>query len=46
MKWLEDVKEAGAAFKEWGRLLTIIGGVIAGSLAVIAAELLVISIKL
>ena len=46
MKWLDDIKEAGAAFKEWGRLLTIIGGVIAGSLVVIAAELLVVCIKL
>ena len=46
MKWLYGMKEAGAAFKEWGRLLTIIGGVIAGSLVVIAAELLVICIKI
>lgn len=46
MKWLDDVKEVGLAFKEWGRLLTIIGGVIAGSLAVIAVELLVICIKI
>ena len=46
MKWLDDMKEAGAAFKEWGRLLIIIGGVIAGSLAVIAVELLVVCIKL
>ena len=46
MKWLDDIKEAGAAFKEWGRTLTIIGGVIAGSLVVIAAELLVICIKI
>ena len=46
MKWIDDMKEAGAAFKEWGRLLTIIGDVIAGSLVVIAAELLVICIKI
>ena len=46
MKWIDDMKEADAAFKEWGRLLTIIGGVIAGSLVVIAAELLVICIKI
>ena len=46
MKWIENIKEAGAAFKEWGHLLTIIGGVIAGSLVVIAAELLVICIKI
>lgn len=46
MKRLDDVKDAGAAFKEWVRLLTIIGGVIAGSLVVIAAGLLVICIKI
>lgn len=46
MKWIDDMKEAGAAFKEWGRVLTIIGGVIAGALVVIAGELLVICIKL
>ena len=46
MKWLDDIKEASAAFKEWGRALTIIGVVIAGSLVVIAAELLVICIKI
>lgn len=46
MKWLDDMKETGVAFKEWGRLLTIICGVIAGSLVVIAAELLVICIKI
>ena len=46
MKWLDDMKKAGAAFKEWGRDLTIIGGAIAGSLVVIAAELLVICIKI
>ena len=43
--WLDDIKEAGMAFKEWGRTLTIIGAVIAGSLVVISFELLVISIK-
>lgn len=43
--WLDDIKEAGMAFKEWGRTLTIIGAVIAGSLVVISLELLVISIK-
>ena len=46
MKWLDDMKEASAAFKEWGRALTVIGGVIAGSLVVIAVELLVICIKM
>ena len=45
MMWLDDIKEAGTAFKEWGRALTIIGAVIAGSLVVISLELLVISIK-
>lgn len=46
MKWLDDMKEAGAAFKEWGRWLTIIGAVMAGSLVTIAGELFVICIKL
>ena len=46
MKWIDNMKEAGAAFKEWGRLLTIIGGLIAGALVVIAAELLVVCIKI
>ena len=46
VKWIDDIKEAGAAFKEWGRVLTIIGAVMAGSLVVIAAELLVICIKI
>ena len=46
MKWLDDMKEAGAAFKEWERALTIIGAVMAGALVVIAAELLVICIKM
>lgn len=46
MKWLDNLKEAGEAFKEWGRALTIIGGVIAGSLIVISLELLVICIKI
>ena len=45
MKWLDDVKGAGVAFKEWGRTLTIMGGVIAVSLVVISLELLVICIK-
>ena len=44
MKWLDDMKEAGMAFKEWGRALTIIGAVIAGSHVVISLELLVICI--
>ena len=39
MKWLDDMKEAGAAFKEWGRWLTIIGVVMAGELMVICIKL-------
>ena len=46
MKWLDGMKEAGAAFKDWGRVLTIIGAVMAGALVVIAAELFVICIKM
>ena len=46
MKWLSDIKDFASAFKEWARLLTIIGVVIAVSLIIIAIELLVICIKL
>ena len=46
MKWLSDIKNSASAFKEWARLLTIIGVVIAVSLIIIAIELLVICIKL
>ena len=46
MKWLDDMKEAGKAFKDWGRVLTIIGAVMAGALVVIALELLVICVKM
>ena len=46
MKWLDNVKASANAFKEWGRALTIIGAVVAGALVVIAAELLVICIKI
>ena len=46
MKWIDDMKEAGVALREWGRLLTIIGVVMAGSLVVIAGELMAICIKL
>ena len=46
MKWLSDIKDSASAFKEWARLLTIIGLVIAVSLIIIAIELLVICIKL
>ena len=46
MKWLSDIKDSASAFKEWVRLLTIIGIVMAVSLVIIAIELLVICIKL
>ena len=46
MKWVDDIKDSASAFKEWGRLLTIIGIVMAVSLIVIAIELLIICIKL
>ena len=46
MKWLNDIKDSASAFKEWARLLTIIGFVMAVSLVIIAIELLVICIKL
>ena len=46
MKWLNDIKDSASAFKEWARLMTIIGIVIAVSLVIIAIELLVICIKL
>ena len=46
MKWVDDLKASAAAFKDWGRVLTIIGCVMAGSLVVIAAELFVICLKI
>ena len=46
MKWLDDVKESAAALKDWGRVLTIIGFIIAGSLVAIAIELFVICLKI
>ena len=47
MTWIDDLKESAAAFKDWGRVLTIIGCVMAGSLVVIALELLfVICLKI
>lgn len=46
MKWLDNMKASANAFKDWGRVLTIIGAVMAGALVVIAAELLVICIKM
>ena len=45
MKWVDDLKASPAAFKDWGRVLTIIGCVMAGSLVVIALELFVICLK-
>ena len=45
MKWVEDLKASTAAFKNWGRVLTNIGCVVAGSLVVIALELFVICLK-
>ena len=46
MKWLNDIKDSAFAFKEWARLLAIVGIVITSSLVVIAIELFVICIKL
>ena len=46
MKWLDDVKESAAAFKDWGRVLIIIGFIIAGSLVAIAIELFVVCLKI
>ena len=46
MKWLNDIKDSASAFKEWARLLTIIGIAMTVSLVIIAIELLVICIKL
>ena len=46
MKWIDDLKESAAAFRDWGRLLTIVGFIMAGSLVVIAVELFVICIKI
>jgi hypothetical protein len=46
MKWLNNIKDSASAFKEWARLLTIIGFVMAVSLVIIAIELLVICVKL
>ena len=46
MKWVDDLKASAAAFRDWGRLLTIVGFVVAGSLVVIAVELFVICLKI
>ena len=45
MKWVDDLKASAAAIKDWGRVLTILGCVMAGSLVVIALELFVICLK-
>ena len=45
MKWVDGLKASAAAFREWGRVLTVVGFVIAGSLVVIAVELFVICLK-
>ena len=46
MKWVDYLKASAAAFKDWGRVLTIIGCVMASALIVIAAELFVICLKI
>ena len=45
MKWVDDLKASAATSRDWGRVLTIIGCVMAGSLVVIALELFVICLK-
>ena len=50
MKWVDNIKasarESAEAFREWGRMLTIVGIVIAASLVVIVIELFVICLKI
>ena len=46
MKWVDDLKASAVAFRDWGRLLTIAGCVMAGSLVVIAVELFYICLKI
>ena len=46
MKWVDDLKASAAAFRDWGRVLTIIGCIMAGALVVIAVELFVICLKI
>ena len=46
MKWVEDLKASAAAFRDWGRLLTIVGFIMAGSLVAIAVELFAICLKI
>ena len=31
MKWLDDIKDSASAFKDWARMLTIIGVVMSVS---------------
>ena len=46
MKWVDDLKASAATSRDWGRVLTIIGCVMAGSLVVVALELFVICLKI
>ena len=46
MKWVDDLKASAAAFRDRGRLLTIVGFVMAGSLVVIVVELFVVCLKI
>ena len=46
MKWVDDLKTSAVAFRDRRRLLTIVGFVMAGSLVVIAVELLYICLKI
>ena len=50
MKWFDNIKESAresaTAFREWGRMITAVGIVIAASLVVISVELLVICLKI
>ena len=43
---VDGIRESASAFKDWGRVLTIIGFIIAGSLVAIAIELFVICLKI
>ena len=45
VKWLDDMKESAAAFRNWGLCLMIIGVVMAGLLLAIAVELFVVCVK-
>lgn len=50
MKWVENIRASAISsaetFREWGRMLAIIGIVIAASLVAIAIELFVICLKM